>query len=90
MWCDMTMDKRSSESSPRDPQNDGNETRIVRSTRKAGDPLSVEALAELEALKGHSDAEIDFFDIPPSSPGFWKQALARRTQRLQDQMKEAS
>ena len=68
----------------------GNEPTIVRSTRKAGDPLSAEALAELDSLQTRSDGDIDFSDIPPSPPGFWRAARARRAQRDSREIQKAS
>jgi len=47
----------------------------VRSTRKMGDPLSAEALRQLQALSKRPDSEIDFSDIPESPEGFWENAV---------------
>jgi hypothetical protein len=60
------------------PQTDQSGQNIVRSQRQPGDPLSKEALAQLEALKSLPDDQIDFSDIPPTPPEFWRRAAQRQ------------
>lgn len=50
----------------------------MRSTRRAGDPLSAEMLEQLKRLRDMPDEEIDFSDIPPTTPEFWRRARQRK------------
>ncbi len=69
--------KRLSGLSQRGAQSGKSETSIVRSTRKAGDPLSLEALEQVRKLRSMSDESIDFSDIPSAATGPWQRASER-------------
>ncbi|SEG60924.1 hypothetical protein SAMN05421819_3764 [Bryocella elongata] len=46
---------------------------------KPGDPLSPEALQQLETLRHRPDSEIDFSDIPKTTDAQWQHAIRLRS-----------